>query len=585
MSSPPVKLPFYEASAARVWSAILEKAAWVTTAFCLTVAALMLWTYYEDQQANPLAAGDLGNLKAELAARPEDEPLKEEIRRLDQALRENHFHRRDLMLHGSYLLLGGLGVLTLVFKVQARLNQRPVNPLTDLPPITTTAVEISPIRRMVGATGLLLLGGLGAVVFLPHPTFTRPESPPNAPAEGGNLATASSPALATPEELAANWPWFRGAKASVADTAPPEWDGTTGQNILWKTPVPLPGHSSPIVWKDRVFLSGATAKKQEVYCFAANTGKLLWKTPLVSAAKVPAVLDDTGYAPSTMATDGQRVYAMFVTGDVAAFDFSGKLLWNKNLGTPDNTYGHATSLLCWQDRLVVQFDQGTLDDKKSAITAFEGATGKVLWKTPRDVEASWTSPILIRVGQNDQILTAATPWVMAYDPENGQEIWRAECLSGEVAPSPAFTEGMVIVTQEGSKTSAIRADGTGDVTKTHLIWQGEEGLPDIVSPLASNEVVILATSNGQVSCYDLKNGQVCWKKEWEAGFHASPLAVGATVYLTDRAGVTHRFSAAREFKDFGTCPLGEAVSATPAFVAGKAYIRGNANLYCIGKKP
>ena len=145
-------------------------------------------------------------------------------------------------------------------------------------------------------------------------------------------------------------------------------DGAGGSGIRWKTPIPLPGHNSPVVWRDRIFLSGANWENRQVYCIDAASGSILWTGEVPTAPmgdNWPNVMEDTGLAASTMATDGVRVYAVFATGDLGAFDFDGRLLWHKNLGIPDNTYGHATSLEVWQDRVLVQYDQGFEEDGKS----------------------------------------------------------------------------------------------------------------------------------------------------------------------------------------------------------------------------
>ena len=385
-----------------------------------------------------------------------------------------------------------------------------------------------------------------------------------------------------------NWPYFRGfqGSATAASPHPPQhWDGPAGHNILWKVPVPLAGASSPIVWDDRVFLTGGTATKQEVYCFNAATGALLWQRPVTGPVATDSLSlgEDTGFAPNTMATDGQRVYAIFPTGDLAAFDFAGRQLWAKNLGKPENTYGHASSLVTYRDRVIIQFDQG--DDAaqhRAALLALDGPTGKPVWKTPRAVVNSWASPIVIYPASGPQIITAAKPLVAAYDPADGHELWSANLLDGDVAPSPVYVAGMVFAVSDQAALNAIRINGHGDVTKSALAWSATEGLPDIVSPLATPEVVLLANSTGLVTCYDAHNGKQLWQHDFELKIHASPVVAGKTIYLIDRNGATHLLDAGPTFKEIATLPLGESVSASPALVRDRLYIRGKSNLYCIG---
>jgi outer membrane protein assembly factor BamB len=143
-----------------------------------------------------------------------------------------------------------------------------------------------------------------------------------------------------------NFPVFRGnAGASNKRNIPVSWNGSTGQNILWKTEVPLPGNNSPVIWGDKVFLAGANADRQEVYCFDRNSGKILWTTALNPAGRKPQISAETGYAPSTAVTDGTRVYIIFPTGIISALDMDGNKVWEKDLGLPENHYGHASSLI------------------------------------------------------------------------------------------------------------------------------------------------------------------------------------------------------------------------------------------------
>ncbi len=246
---------------------------------------------------------------------------------------------------------------------------------------------------------------------------------------------------------------------------PAHWDGAKGDNILWKTAVPLPGQNSPVVWGDRVFLSGADEHQREIYCFDANAGKLLWRQPvndLSCADQTPLnVTDDTGYAAPTMACDGTRVFAMFANGDLACYDFSGKRLWAQNMGRPENTYGHATSLLSYRNMLLLQFDQGDGAGGKSAVFALDVATGATVWKAKRNLPNSWSTPIVITTGGHDELITCANPLVLAYDPATGTELWSASCLGGDVAPSPVCAGGMLYVCNTGANLAAIRPDGPG----------------------------------------------------------------------------------------------------------------------------
>jgi outer membrane protein assembly factor BamB len=233
----------------------------------------------------------------------------------------------------------------------------------------------------------------------------------------------------------------------------------------------------------------------------------------------------------------------------------------------------------------VQYDQGAKEeDGKSALIAFDGATGKQLWRTRRFVANSWASPLVI-YPQNAaaQIVAAGRPWVIGYDAATGTELWKASLLDADVAASPAFAAGKVFVANEQARLAAIAIDGKGDVTQTHVAWTAEDGLPDMVSPLATNDFVLLINSSGTATCYSAADGAKRWEHDLNAGFHASPVLAGKNVYAIDTKGVMHIFEAAPAFKEIGAAAIGEEVDATPAFVGNRIFIRGKSNLYCIGE--
>jgi outer membrane protein assembly factor BamB len=396
-------------------------------------------------------------------------------------------------------------------------------------------------------------------------------------------------AFASAEERQQQWPRFRGpggAGLSTHTNIATSWNAKTGAGIAWKTPVPLKGHSSPVVWGDRVFLSGADPNHRQVYCFDGKSGRLLWTgdvpTVPLPNGEVFEINEDTGYACPTVATDGRRVYALFPTGDVAGFDFNGKRLWHKNLGRPDNSYGYASSLETWQKLVLIDYDQSDGKDRKSRFFALDGITGKVAWEARRDLPSTWTTPIVVDVAGQPQLITVADPNVVSYNPANGKELWRAKCMGGDLAPSPIYAGGLVLAIQPYSQLVALKPTGQGNVTKTHLAWKVEDGVPDICSPVSDGTYVYLLDSEGLVTCYRLEDGTKVYEHDLKDQCRASPSIVGDKLYILSLKGVMHIGQAGPAYQDLGKCELGEECFASPAFADGRIYIRSVENLYCIG---
>ncbi len=412
----------------------------------------------------------------------------------------------------------------------------------------------------------------------PEEDITEPEGEPG-PSQVFKDLSDDAGDYPSSEDIMKNWPSFRGPGGSgFSDSAntPVSWDGTSGDGVVWKTAVPKPGLNSPIIWGDRLFISGADEEGQEVYCFDRHTGELLWLRKVEnipgSSAEPPEVAEDTGHAAPTMATDGRRVFAIFSTGDIAGYDFEGSRLWAKNLGVADIHYGYASSLVLYKTRLLIQYD----DMSNPRLIALDAATGENAWEISREVAASWSSPIVVNTGSRSEVIIGATPVLASYDPETGKELWSIECLLGEVGPSPAYADGMAFAVNQFGDLVAISLE------TNQVVWQTYEDLPDVSSPLATGRFLIIGTSYGVVTCFNAKTGEIFWFHEFYDGFYSSPVLAGDKVYMMDRSGVVHIFKAAEEYIPLGAPELGEPSDSTPAFMDNLIYIRGQENLYCIG---
>ena len=515
-------------------------------------------------------------LRADSRTQPGTEQLLSQIRELDLQIRHQRLAALDRARKGSYLLLGGAVVLVIGLKVASRLRK-------ELPAPRAGADKASEqIRQAVFArwsvtAGMVLLG-LGSLFLVLVPKIEFP------------AAGAAGTSLMSAEDANKAWPSFRGPGGSGISThanIPADWDGQTGKGILWKSKVPLPGHNSPVVWGSRVFLSGGDPNGLQVYCFDAASGSLLWTGNVTRVAPKQdeepfEPMEDTGFCASTVATNGRHVCAIFATGDVGCFDFNGRKVWEKSMGIPDSSYSYASSLAMYRNLLLIQYDQGGIEDGMSALIALDTFSGNVVWQTKRPVGNSWTSPIVVTIGDQAQVITCADPWVIAYEPAKGTELWLAKCLAGDIAPSPIYSNGFVFAIEPYSKMVAIRTGGQGDVTKTHIAWTMQDGGPDICSPLSNGEWVLLLATEGLLSCYKVSDGTKLWEHDFLEYFRASPSLVGDKVYLLSEKGVMYIIQAGPQYKQLAKCALGEECYASPAFADGRIFIRGLHNLYCIG---
>ena len=568
----------------RMWQITAATAA----VFCVVACAAMIFQFARSRSDNPLKSPQLIALKEKLAASPEDEALKLQIRDLDFRLRQRYFHQVSLNNSGAWLAALGFVVMLVGLRRMSTLRrQMPMpGPHPDL--AARAARETTGGRRAV-----LVVAGVVAMSFVVIGATVQTAIPARqADLEkllgGGAASTADA---ATMEEMQANSPRFRGAdgngfitNANVALT----WDEKTGAGVLWKSPVPAPGFNSPIVWKNRVYFSGGDAKKRNVMCFDADNGKIVWDNAVENVPNTPAeaaeVPEQCGFAAPTMATDGRRVYAIFASGELVAFTLEGKLAWAKHLGNFKNEYGHAVSLMTWQDKLIVQLDQMKDAAAGSKMFAYEGATGREVWRQLRPQGSAWASPIITMVGGKPQIITFGSQWVIANDARDGNEIWRAELLEGEITPSPIAVGGIVYVTSPSNDIAAVRPDGQGNVTKSHVLWKAEDNIPDVTSPVANGELVFVVNSGGMVTCYDAKDGKKVWEKDLNVEVQASPMIVGKRLFVFTTKGDGFVLEVGREFKQLARNKLEDKFFASPAVANGRMFVRGVKNLYCIGEK-
>jgi outer membrane protein assembly factor BamB len=557
--------------------------------FVLAVCAAMLVSHYRAKTQEPWQSPQLAALKEKLLATPKDEQLKEQIRSLDLDLRRRYFRQVSLNRSGAWLALCSAGVFLLAGAQAMRLRRRLPMPQSNPNAAEERLRGGTHSRWSVAALGILIGAGLFSITLSSKTVLPRDVGGVEKLLAAGRAGGGTTADFASVGEMQRNWPRFRGAAGAGISTEtniPLMWDGTTGKGLLWKSEVPMPGFNSPIVWGERVFVSGADAAKRVVLCYGTQKGDLLWQRAVEkvagsSAQGGPEVPEQTGHAASTMATDGRRVYAIFANGDLAALTLDGQPVWAKNLGVPKNPHGHATSLTTWEGRLLVQLDQGEAEQNRSRLFAFDGRTGRALWERTRSIPTSWATPIVIQAAGKAQVITLGVPWVIAYAAGDGAELWRVEGLNNEVTPSAIFAGGLVLATSPNEKLMAIRPDGQGDVTKTHVAWSAEDNIPDISSPVSDGELVFTLSTPGLLTCYDVKDGKKQWEQDLGMECNASPSIVGRRLYVISIKGVVLVAEVGRAFKELGRSELGENIYASPAFVGRRVFLRGVQHLFCV----
>ena len=547
--------------------------------FVLLMGGLLLFSQTQGKVAGLVQSTQLVRLSDELRQRPRDEALKQHIRQLDLDLRQKSFTDLRLAHNGARALIAAAALFLASAHLARSLRRKLPAPLAWGP--RRPAEEKRTSQKAQYAVAAVFGVAAAAAVGLASQSVQLP--PPPLPAQ------AVAVSFPTPAELRANWPAFRGSDGSgfrEQCDLPATWNLTNGQGVRWKSEVPLPGMSSPIRWGNALFLTGADAKTNAVFKFDAATGALVWSAalhPPGARMPSPSVSEDTSFAAPTPVTDGQRVYAIFANAEVAALDFAGKQIWCRNLGPLDNAYGHASSLALYQDRLLVQLDQG---EATSKLLALNPSTGQDLWQTPRPIACSWASPIVIEVAGQPQLVTCGQPWVIAYHPVDGTELWRVKGLdSSELAPSPVYAGGKVIASNPGVAVLAIRPDGQGDVTATNVAWKTDSGVPSVPSPVSDGKRLYLLTGDGQLSCLDPETGRVNWTHDFADEFYSSPVIGGDRVLIVTRKGSAHVVANADQFRELGKSELGEDCNTTPALDRQGLYLRCAKHLFYLADSP
>lgn len=548
---------------------IARGAAIVAAIFSLVVCVLMVTNYLQLRAFDPAKNAPLDTLIAQLRQNSDNDALREQVRVLDLVSRKALFTNQWQLKTGAYLLLGGIIVLLVALKTMDSLHEKLPMPEGNLDDSESWLMSTK-ARRWTAGVGIALVGSSFVFAFLSYNEIGD--------GVGADAAGSAKDALVAGVN---SWPHFRGPGGNgiARDATPPtSWDIDSGEGIAWKTAVPKPGFSSPVVCQKRVFLTGGDRDGLFIYAYDAQNGEMLWQFQVNApddedfAAFRP--YGDTGYAAPTMSTDGRYIFAIFGNGQLICLDLDGNEIWRKGFGIPDNHYGHSSSLLTYENLLIVQYDQAS----EGRLLGLDVHTGNVIWRVNREV-ISWSSPICVDTGERSELIVTNSLSVDSFDPKSGVRHWSIECLGGEQGPSPAFADGLLVVANESMQASGIRVGAQG----AEVAWEYLDELPDAASPLVTGQYVIIPTAYGMLVCLDAQTGEMLWDHKFDDGFVASPVLLGNLIYALDMAGVMHIFEADSAYNSLGDFAIGEKSSCTPAYADGMLFIRSEKSLICIGE--
>jgi outer membrane protein assembly factor BamB len=395
--------------------------------------------------------------------------------------------------------------------------------------------------------------------------------------------------------LAEDWPGWRGPRADGTASGTRyalKWSPT--ENVKWKLELPGSGHSSPVVSKGRVFVTGCVEKSNArvLYCADRATGKLLWEKTAV-VAELEKKHGENSWASSTPAADGERVYVTFFDKPqlrLYCYDYSGKLLWEKNPGEFHSVHGFCSPPVLYNDLVIVNGDQDAPKGQHAYIVAFDKKSGQERWRIDRPNKLrSYCPPVIVEAAGKKQMVLTGSKCVTSYDPDTGKQLWIVDGPTEQFVSSVVLHDGLILLTAGFPVywVMAIDPGGSGNVTKTHVRWSRKNEGSYVPSPVASGGKLFLVDDiHYKASCWDVKSGKLEWQEQLgRVKFRSSAVLAEGRVYFTAEDGVTYVVKASDEYELLAKNPLGERVYASPAFSDGEIFIRGARHLWCIrGKK-
>ncbi len=394
------------------------------------------------------------------------------------------------------------------------------------------------------------------------------------------LIVVSAMCLAVPV-AAADWPQWRGADGTGVSTEtnlPVRWSET--ENLRWKVDLPGRGLSGPVVAGGRVYLTACTGPTQDrlhVLAFDPATGRKQWERQLWSTG-LTACHPKTSMAAPTPATDGERVYALFATCDLACFDRDGTLVWYRSLQSDypniTNQVGMAASPVLWKDTLIVSLET----DAEACALGIDKFTGVNRWRIDRTGGINWVTPLVRRIGPDAELLLQSRTNISAYNPDTGALVWSHRDDTLDTIPSPIAGGSSVFV--PAGNLMALRP--VADRGSPEVLWRSNKLKAATASPLLYQDKLYAVNSAGVVTCADPRDGSVLWQERVKGPFSASPIAGDGKLYLVNEEGLTTVLDTAAEKRVLAANPLGEVILASPAVADGAVFLRSDKHLFCVG---
>jgi outer membrane protein assembly factor BamB len=418
----------------------------------------------------------------------------------------------------------------------------------------------------------------------------------------GLMLFAGPPDTVSPQDTWPQWRGPTGDSVSLTANLPTHWSKT--DNVLWKTPLPGWGNSTPAIWKDAIFVTTQDKDRLLLLRIERPTGKIVWEqevgrgTPRRSGPQGNGRYhDENNMASPSPVTDGEHVWAHFGTGDLACYDFAGKKLWSTNMteryGPYSIWWGHANSPVLVGDVLVQLCAQDPKRGGQSYVVALDKLTGKEKWFVTRDTGAveepadAYTTPLLHRHAGGTEVIVFGGNVLDAYDPATGKRLWTCDAFKGNRVISGPTLAGDTVYAVQGMKGPlfAVRVEDKDKAKAGDVLWQFKKGEnPDAASPAFAKGLVFLATNAGQGICVDAATGKQLWSERLANQFRATPLVAGNRVYFFGKEGKTVVVEASREFKTVAQSEIDEDTVASPAVAGADLFIRTRGNLYRIGEK-